>query len=182
MPSRIVNHIIIISASSGVALVRGTRSLWRSARPLVFTWNIHLKTFLAVESLSTYGAHLVVFRSLSEVSEACRAVCKNWMCYHVSSSSALNCFTSLASTTFLAKRSSHPPPCGRDWTSLSSASLFALWFSFRGHGYLLWRSHLLPDGQCPSWYGMFESHPCVFSCTQNWASSRLSDGPRSTCP
>ena len=85
---------------------------------------------------------------------------------------------------FLANSSSHPVHCGRNWTSSISTCLLASWVSLHGHGFLLtslWRSHLLPDRQCPSWYGMFESHPCVFSWTKGWTSSRLSDGRHSTC-
>ena len=64
---------------------------------------VFTRSHLAVESLSTYGARLVAIRSLSEVSEAYRAVCDNRMSSHASSSSALNRSTSTASTTFLGK-------------------------------------------------------------------------------
>ena len=64
----------------------------------VFTWR------LAIESLSTYSTRLVAFRSLSRgIWGLYRAVCKKRMSFHASSSSALNCSTSRASTTLFGK-------------------------------------------------------------------------------
>ena len=68
--------------------------------PEVFTWSR-----LAIESRLTYIALTFLLSGhFREVSEAFyRAVCKNRMSFHASSSSALNCSTSLASTTLLGK-------------------------------------------------------------------------------
>ena len=74
---------------------------------------------------------------------------------------------------FSAKSSSNRPQCGRNWTSSSSACLFASWFSFHGHGFLLyslWRSHFewqLSVKQNPNVFLRFitTSSICYFSST-----------------
>ena len=178
---RLCPLVILISSSRS-----GTSSMLYCPCRYLYSPEVFTRRRLAIESLSTYSSRLVAFfqvtfaRYLRLIGQCAKTGCLS-MLHPALLWTASHLWLQLL---YLAKISSHLPPCGRNWTSSSSACLVASWFSFHDHGFLLdslWRSHLLPDRQYLSWYGMFESYPCVFSCTEGWAGSMLSIDPRSTC-
>ena len=152
-----------------------------------FTWSIHLKTSSSRKSFdlwcSTCCVQVTCARYLRFIGQCAKTGCLPalhpallWTAPHL-----------WLQLLFSAMSSSHPPPCGRNWTSSSSAFLFALWFSFPGHGFLLYsfvkkslasRSTMLFMIR-NVWFISDSKHHLLY---KRLASSRLSVGHRSTCP